>query len=174
MRTWPRPIPQKTLSSKSRRIGTSGEVRVAKYLATQGWPYAEHRALTGRLDKGDITGTPGLCWQIKAGHYAWNASDNDFIKWLDDANWQAGNANADYGILVVARERKQPRDWRAFIRLGDLYALAKGVVGIEIDWPLAPPAIPVQMRLEDMCDWLARAGYGDGRPNNARDSEATL
>jgi hypothetical protein len=46
--------------SKSRAKGTSWESAIVTYLIEQGWPHAERRALAGALDKGDITGLPGV------------------------------------------------------------------------------------------------------------------
>jgi hypothetical protein len=46
--------------TRSKDKGTAAESLVVKYLQSTYWPHAERRALSGGLDKGDITGTPGL------------------------------------------------------------------------------------------------------------------
>lgn len=45
--------------------GTWAETRVTEFLRDNGWPYAERRALAGVTDKGDITGCPGLVFEVK-------------------------------------------------------------------------------------------------------------
>jgi len=84
-----------------------------KFLQTAGFPHAERRALCGNLDRGDITGTPGLVWECKAGAAATSASDNQVIAWLKETEVERVNAKADLGTLVVQRARKHPRDWWA-------------------------------------------------------------
>ena len=79
----------------ARAKGTAAETAVANYLRFQGWPYAERRALSGALDKGDITGTPGLVWEVKAG------ARLDIPGWLRETETEKINANAAHGILVV-------------------------------------------------------------------------
>lgn len=52
-----------TTQSRKRR-GRDTELLVARYLAENGWPYAMP---TGAGASGrDITGTPGLAWEVKA------------------------------------------------------------------------------------------------------------
>src|SRR5690606_4660297 len=52
---------------KPRDTGTRAETAVVRYRRDHGWPHAERRALRGNQDAGDITGTPGVCWSVKAG-----------------------------------------------------------------------------------------------------------
>src|SRR5690606_27104000 len=52
--------------SRSKDIGTRAETAVVRYLRANGFEHAERRALRGRQDAGDITGTPGICWEVKA------------------------------------------------------------------------------------------------------------
>lgn len=66
-----------------------------KFLRENGWPLAERKALTGALDQGDVTGTPLLAWECK------NHKSYKFPAWIDEAEVEAINAGADYGILVV-------------------------------------------------------------------------
>lgn len=76
--------------------GTQAESLVAAYLREHGWPYAERRALTGVLDKGDITGCPGIAWEVK---YA-----NGGIRmgtWIGETVTERANAGADHGVLVI-------------------------------------------------------------------------
>ncbi len=82
--------------NKPRRKGTAAETAVVTYLRDHGWPYAERRSLNGALDKGDVTGCPGLCFEVKAAGVSLKMSS-----WLGETGVEAINATADFGILVV-------------------------------------------------------------------------
>ena len=85
-----------------------------KFLEEHGFPFAERRALHGSTDLGDITGTPGLVWEVKAGEAAMTASDNQIIAWLVETEKERCNAKkAEFGTLVVQRRRQNPRNWWA-------------------------------------------------------------
>lgn len=85
-----------------------------KFLTESGFPYAERRALHGSTDLGDITGTPGLVWEVKSGEAAMCASDNQIIAWLVETERERLNAKkAEFGTLVVQRRRQHPRNWWA-------------------------------------------------------------
>lgn len=122
-------------------IGTSGETAVVKFLQSSGFPYAERRALHGSLDLGDITGTPGLVWEVKAGEAAMTASDNQLIAWLQETEREVANAKAAIGTLVVQRRRKNPRDW---------WAITESVTGT-----------PQWERLADRVRYLRITGWGN-------------
>lgn len=81
--------------SAAKAKGTAAEAAVANYLKFRGWPYAERRALFGSVDRGDITGTPGLVWEVKAG------ATLCIPAWLRETEQERVNAKADYGVLVV-------------------------------------------------------------------------
>lgn len=81
--------------SAAKAKGTIAESALVKFLRENGWPLAERRALTGTNDQGDVTGTPLLAWEVK------NHKSYKFPQWIDEANVEAENAGADYGILVV-------------------------------------------------------------------------
>lgn len=81
--------------SSSRRKGTAAESALVTYLKEHGWPYAERRALMGSKDKGDVTGTPALCWEQKS------AARICIPEWMRETETERLNAGADYGILVV-------------------------------------------------------------------------
>jgi len=54
-----------SLASRKTR-GSEAQIWLAEYLAASGWPYAEP---TGAGRQGvDITGTPGLAFEVKASH----------------------------------------------------------------------------------------------------------
>lgn len=82
--------------NKPKRKGTAAETAVVTYLRDHGWPYAERRSLNGALDKGDVTGCPGLCFEVKAAGVSLKMSS-----WLVETGVEAINATADFGVLVV-------------------------------------------------------------------------
>lgn len=75
--------------------GTAGETAFVNYLVPNGFPGAERRALSGAYDQGDVTGTPGLVWEVK------NCKKYTIPKWLRETETERFNANADFGILIV-------------------------------------------------------------------------
>lgn len=111
------------MANPSKGKGTAAETAVARYLEVNGWPYAERRSLNGALDKGDITGTPGLCWEVKAG---WPLQ---YSAWLDELRVETHHAKATHGILV-----SKPRGvgvgrvevWHAVMEAAEFDNLATG------------------------------------------------
>lgn len=85
--------------NKPKRNGTFAETAVASFLVTQGWPYAERRSLQGALDKGDITGTPGICWEVKSTTSAHHKID--YSGFLRECETERRNAKAEFGVVVV-------------------------------------------------------------------------
>ncbi|NAE18288.1 hypothetical protein, partial [Enterococcus hirae] len=69
------------MPARPRDIGTAAETATVRYLRTAGFPHAERRALRGTHDCGDITGTPGLAWEVKGGQAAKGASDGQVAQW---------------------------------------------------------------------------------------------
>ncbi len=128
------------MTRRPKDIGTAGETAVVKYLQSSGFPHAERRALHGNTDMGDITGTPGLVWEVKAGEAAMTASDNQVCAWLRETATECDNAGAEMGTLVVQRRRKNPRDW---------WAVTADTNGH-----------PIWQRLSDHVLYLRAIGYG--------------
>ena len=81
--------------SKSKDKGTKTERALANALKQLGWPEADRKVLEGRFDKGDITNTPGLCFEAK------DAVVWDGPEWMRETETERVNAGADYGILVI-------------------------------------------------------------------------
>lgn len=147
--------------SKSGDIGTKTAQALARLLSLNGWPHAERRDENGRLDRGDIASTPGICWQVKGGNEA-RALQKAFIEAsLADTEQQRQNANADLGILVLARKGYgYPRagHWWAVIPadlLGDLHA---GIVTLT-GYPEHRGY--VLLEVAQLLPKLRIAGYGD-------------
>lgn len=140
-------------------IGTAGETAVVKYLRKHGFGNAERRALTGSLDQGDITGCPGIVWEVKAGKAAETASDGQIAKWLEETETERQNAKADVGILVVKRKGIGPDNagkWWAIV-----YADAEVVTRDPGRRRLGHTRISMRLHLADAVTLLHDAGYGD-------------
>ena len=135
-------------------IGTDAERAVVRYLRANGFPRAERRALHGAIDLGDITGTPGLCWEVKGGQRAKAAGDGQVWDWLRETSVEVVNADAEHGILVVRRDRKSVGDWWAVMWSTDLAGLL-GATDVPCD------AVPVRMALRHAVSTLRECGWGD-------------
>lgn len=143
---------------RPRDIGTAAETAVVRHLQTAGFPHAERRALRGNLDAGDITGTPGVCWEVKGGDAAKTASDLTITRWMAELATEVTNAKADVGLLVVQRAGVGPGNagrWWAWMPAFQLAALAAEPISTtEFD------GFPVRMLLADALTLLRAAGYG--------------
>ncbi|WP_018587956.1 hypothetical protein [Salinispora arenicola] len=147
--------------TRPRDIGTRAETAVVRYLQPHGWPHAERRSLRGAHDAGDITGTPGICWEIKGGDAARTASDLTIGRWMLELAVEVTNARADIGVLVVQRAGIGPANagrWWAIMPAHQVIALATGVEpALRMHWP-------VRMLLADAATLLHAAGYGQPLP----------
>jgi len=147
------------VKTRPRDIGTRAESAVVRYLHTAGFPYAERRSLRGALDAGDITGTPGICWEVKGGDAARTASDLTIGRWMQELAVEVSHADATVGLLVVQRAGVGPANagrWWA-------YMPAFQVADLAAPEPLAATrvyAFPVRMLLADAVTLLRAAGYG--------------
>lgn len=141
--------------NRSRNIGTTAETAVVRYLQQNGFPFAERRSLRGAKDAGDISGTIGVCWEIKGGSTAKYAGDALVEEWLVQTETERGNADADFGVLVMQRAGYGPErcgNWWAITRFGSIVpSTRKG--------PLADA--PVRMTLSALVSFLHENGYGD-------------
>ena len=81
--------------SRSKAKGTAAESALVAALRRLGWPHAERLALSGKYDKGDTTGHPGVVFEMKDAK-TWAAP-----AWLRETETERINAKADYGILVI-------------------------------------------------------------------------
>lgn len=151
---------------RPRDIGTAAESAVVRYLRTAGHPHAERRSLRGAHDAGDITGCPGICWEIKGGDAARRASDLDITRWMAELDAETFNARAQVGVLVVQRAGVGPANagrWWAYMTAAQLTALA-----VETPTPIRGCAgFPVRMLLADAVVLLRAAGYGEPEPDLA-------
>ncbi len=106
--------------NKPKQKGTAAESAVVSFLRTQGFPYAERLALQGGKDRGDITGVPGIVFEVKA------VQEYAFNQWLGEARVERDNAGADFG-MVIAKPRlvgtSKTGQWYALMYSFDYLAL---------------------------------------------------
>jgi hypothetical protein len=98
--------------SAGRAKGTRWESACVAWLNAHGFPYAERRALAGALDKGDITGIPGVVVEAKSQNRL------SLAEWLDEAEQERVNAGAEVGVVWFKRRGKTSA--------GDGYVLMTG------------------------------------------------
>jgi len=168
--------PRRTRSQIAKANNTKGkerERRVVNYLRVSGFPGAERTVRTGYRntgrefrDQGDIDGTPGLGWQIKA------VAEKEWYRvpqFMLDAQNQANAAGADFGILVIPRPRHpHPGEWWAHIQAWDL----TGCVASQTRAAHEPLLrFPVRLELRHLVPLLRMAGYGT--PLDPADEETT-
>lgn len=86
--------------SASKAKGTAWESRIVAHLRQAGFAAIERRALSGGADKGDISGLPD--WVIEAK----NCKTTALAAWVDEADTEAFNARAEYGVVWHHRRGK--------------------------------------------------------------------
>ncbi len=111
--------------NKPKQKGTAAESAVVSFLRTAGFPYAERLALQGGKDRGDITGVPGIVFEVKA------VQEYAFSAWLTEARVERDNAGADFG-MVIAKPRlvgtAKTGQWYALMYSFDYLALVSEAV----------------------------------------------
>lgn len=146
--------------SRSKDIGTRAETAVVRFLRTAGWPHAERRALAGAQDLGDVTGTPGIVWEVKARKNT--PSDTDVAGWMDETETERRNASAGIGVLIVRRRgvgEGHAGRWWAYLPAGTIAALAAYPHG-DVLIPQDAHPFPARMLLRDAVALLHTAGFG--------------
>ena len=81
--------------SKAKAKGTAAETALVNWLRDNGYEYAERRALTGRLDRGDIAGIPGRVIEVKSGNKL------EIPAWMKETEVERLNDGALHGYLVI-------------------------------------------------------------------------
>lgn len=84
--------------TKASDLGREAENFTVQFLKENGFPHMERRRLSGAKDKGDLTGSPGLMWEVK---HLGKGKRPRMSGWMREVDEQIVNANANYGILVV-------------------------------------------------------------------------
>lgn len=147
--------------TRPKDIGTQGETAVVRYLRANGFPYAERRALAGANDLGDVTGTPGVCWEVKAGRVAEASADGCLATWQAQLDTEQRNTRSDIGVLVLKRKAVGTANagrWWAYVRAEQIATLLNGhtVSSEHRAW--------VRLTLADAVALLRQAGYGTALP----------
>lgn len=84
--------------SKQKAKGTSAETAVVKYLKSTWHIPAERRALTGALDKGDISGIDDVVLEVK------NHKTMTLGQWMEELKTEIENADAATGAVIHKRK----------------------------------------------------------------------
>lgn len=120
--------------TKPKDIGTWTETQVARCAAARGFPYADRHVLKGSLDEGDVwlDSRGRAIVEVKGGHAAEDASDEQIARWLAEAEAERVNAGAERSFLVTKRAGKgaaQSHRWWAHVGLDSLVAARLSVEG---------------------------------------------
>jgi hypothetical protein len=83
--------------SMSRRKGARAENAVVQYLRTHGHPNAERRIAGTDDTLGDITGTPGVVWEIK------DHARDALPSWVDQLDTEITAARCTVGAVIHKR-----------------------------------------------------------------------
>lgn len=109
--------------SKSKQKGTLAETAVAEYFK-QTFPAVERRTLSGKYDKGDISGVPGAVVEVK------NQKTYKLSEWMKETETERVNAKEAFGILVVKPNGvgvSRTGDWWAIVTLETITKLLNQV-----------------------------------------------
>lgn len=91
--------------SRSKSKGTAWEGAIVRYLAVEGFPHVERRALAGTADRGDIAGIPGVVIEAK------NCKSITLAAWVDEAAIEQANDGAEFSAVWHHRRgRASPAD----------------------------------------------------------------
>ena len=95
------------MGSAAKAKGSNAERDVVKWLK-QWFPYVDRRLAGATLDKGDISGIPGVTIEIK------NHAKMDLAGWLEELATEMANDNAWTGVVLHKRRgRGSPGEWYA-------------------------------------------------------------
>nr|QOL00360.1 hypothetical protein [uncultured organism] len=153
------------MTNKPKAIGTAGETAVVRYLRLNGFEGAERLALHGTQDEGDATLCPGVMVEVKSGHAAETASDNQIIDWAVETEIERVNRGADIGLLVLKRKGKGAANagqWWCILPGWAFHYLARCQY-LSFDSPAMSYGLklpPVRLTLAEVAAMLRRAGYG--------------
>jgi hypothetical protein len=95
------------MSSAAKAKGSQAERDVVKWLK-EWFPYVDRRLAGATLDKGDISGIPGVTIEIK------NHAKMDLAGWIEELIVEMTNDNAWTGVVIHKRKgRGRPAEWYA-------------------------------------------------------------
>jgi Holliday junction resolvase len=94
------------MSSAAKAKGSGAERDVVKYLKENGFQYADRRLAGATLDKGDVSGIPGVTIEIK------NHAKMNLGGWIEELLVEMANDKAWTGVVWhKKRGRGSPADW---------------------------------------------------------------
>jgi len=106
------------LSSAAKRKGSQAERDVIAWLKANGFKYADRRLAGATLDKGDISGVPGVTIEIK------NHAKMDLSGWLAELEIEMKNDGAWTGTVLHKRRNKG--------NVGEWYATMPAKIWLEL------------------------------------------
>lgn len=106
--------------SKNKQKGTSAETAVVNWLVSYGNKNVERRALQGSLDRGDISGLPGVVIEVK------NHATMKLAEWVAELNVEMQNDNSTVGAVIhKKRGTTNVGEWYATMPVKVWYDLLK-------------------------------------------------
>lgn len=169
-------VDRSRLGKANNAKGKRAERDVVNWLRDHGFPGAERAVRTGytangrsAADPGDVTGTPGIVWQVK------DVAREDIERWLAETEAQRlggpGAKPAELGILVVRRRgTADVGRWWAWLPIDQLSHVMADETA---DQWLDPRTFPVRLELGDLVTLLRDAGYGIPPTVHTRQEHAT-
>lgn len=151
------------MTNRPRNIGTAAETAVVKVLRANGFGGADRSPLRGSADQGDITGCPGLVFEVKGGEKARAAEAANVVIWVKQAEVERRHAGADLGILVIARRGYGPLradKWWAVTTASAIVGLYAGTV-LDLRAAFGLSDALIWLELGDLIRLLRFGGYGD-------------
>jgi hypothetical protein len=147
------------LGRSNRNRGATAERELVKWLRDNGWPGAERAVRTGyrtadrvSADPGDVTGTPGLVWQMK---YTTRFEEPAvFAANLAETEAQRAAAGADHGLLV------QRRAGTADVGKWWVHVTGQSFAVLLTGQPAPTFGCVARVTLAEFALLLRRAGYG--------------
>lgn len=105
------------MSSKSKIKGSLAELAVVKWLK-KWFPYVDRRLAGATLDKGDISGIPGVTIEVK------NHASMKLSEWIGELQVEMKNDNAWTGVVI--HKKKGTTD------VGQWYASMPAEIWVEL------------------------------------------
>lgn len=136
-------------------IGTAAETAYVRFLQDNGFPNAERRALRGRYDCGDVTGTIGVAHEVKVRDPY--PSLGEIAAFMLETETEAENAKADFGILIVRVKGKSVPGWAA-------YMFVRDVIALHVDgsnWETPALRMFTRFTVSDAITMIRHCGYGE-------------
>lgn len=112
------------MTNSAKRKGSAAERTVVKWFKANGYPYADRRLAGATLDKGDISGLPGVTIEIK------NHAKLNLAGWTAELEVEMKNDGAWTGVVIHKRKGKgDVGEWYATMPAKVWLALLKKIDG---------------------------------------------